>query len=55
MLLSKKPELFLPEKWPAYYKKAKGCEIWDIDGKKFFDLAFQKMTDAFIDRANEIY
>ncbi len=39
MLLSKKPELFLPEKWPAYYKKAKGCEIWDIDGKKFFDLA----------------
>ena len=39
MLLSKKPDLFLPGKWPAYYKKAKGCEIWDIDGKKFFDLS----------------
>jgi ribosome-associated toxin RatA of RatAB toxin-antitoxin module len=23
--------------------------------KKFFDLAFQKMVEAFISRANEIY
>ena len=29
--------------------------ILDILMKKFFDLAFQKMVDAFIDRANEIY
>ncbi len=27
-LLSKRPEQLLPELWPAYYKKAKGCEIW---------------------------
>ena len=39
MLLSKKPDIFLPNKWPPYYNKAKGCEIWDIDGKKYFDMS----------------
>ncbi len=29
--------------------------LLDILMKKFFDLAFQKMVDAFIARANEIY
>lgn len=37
-LLSKRPEQFLPEEWPAYYSKAKGCEVWDLDGKKYFDM-----------------
>ena len=27
MLLSKRPEMYLPEKWPTYYKKAKGCFV----------------------------
>ena len=31
-LLSKRPEMFLPDKWPAYYSKAHGCEVWDLDG-----------------------
>lgn len=39
MLLSKRPEMFLPEKWPAYFSKAKGCEIWDLDGKKYIDVS----------------
>ena len=29
--------------------------LLDMLMKKFFDLAFQKMVDAFISRANEIY
>ena len=37
-LLSKRPEMFLPELWPSYYEKAKGCEIWDLDGKKYIDM-----------------
>ena len=36
-LLSKRPEMFLPGKWPAYYSKAKGCEVWDLDGNKYYD------------------
>jgi len=39
MLLSKRPELFLPDKWPAYFNKTKGCYLWDIDNKKYVDMA----------------
>jgi len=36
-LLSKRSELFLPDYWPSYYKKAKGVEVWDLDGNKYID------------------
>jgi len=39
MLLSKRPEMFLPEKWPSYYSKSKGCKIWDLDGNEFIDMS----------------
>ncbi len=39
MLLSKRPEMFLPENWPAYYSKAKGCKVWDLDGKELIDMS----------------
>jgi glutamate-1-semialdehyde 2,1-aminomutase len=39
MLLSKRPEMFLPELWPSYFEKAKGCEVWDMDGKKYIDMS----------------
>ena len=39
MLLSKRPEMFLPEKWPAYFSKAKGCKVWDLDGKEYTDMS----------------
>ena len=38
MLLSKRPEMFLPENWPSYFSKAKGCEVWDLDKKKYIDM-----------------
>ncbi|MFA4833309.1 MAG: aminotransferase class III-fold pyridoxal phosphate-dependent enzyme [Patescibacteria group bacterium] len=37
-LLSKRSEMFLPEQWPSYFKKAKGAEIWDLDGNKYLDV-----------------
>ncbi len=39
-LLSKRPELFLPEQWPSYYSKAKGVEVWDLDGYKYTDMSY---------------
>jgi glutamate-1-semialdehyde 2,1-aminomutase len=39
MLLSKRAEMFLPEQWPAYYSKAKGCKVWDMDGREFIDMS----------------
>jgi glutamate-1-semialdehyde aminotransferase len=37
-LLSKRSEMFLPDQWPSYFKKAKGVEVWDLDGNKYLDL-----------------
>ena len=39
MLLSKRPEMFLPENWPAYFSRAKGCTIWDLDNKSYTDMS----------------
>ncbi len=39
MLLSKNPDRFLPNYWPAYYKSAKGCRIIDYDNNSYFDLS----------------
>ena len=39
MLLSKRAEMFLPDQWPAYFSKAKGCRVWDLDGNEFIDMS----------------
>jgi glutamate-1-semialdehyde 2,1-aminomutase len=39
MLLSKRAEMFLPGQWPAYFSKAKGCQVWDLDGNKYTDMS----------------
>lgn len=39
MLLSKRAEMFLPDQWPAYFSKAKGCQVWDLDGKQYTDMS----------------
>ncbi len=57
-LLSKRPEMFLPDYWPAYYSKAKGCEVWDLDGNKYIDASYMGIgacvigyADPDVDRA----
>ena len=39
-LLSKRPEQFLPDQWPAYYDRAEGAYVWDLDGRRFIDMTF---------------
>ena len=38
-LLSKRPEMFLPGIWPTYFSKAKGVEVWDLDGNCYLDMS----------------
>ena len=38
-LLSKRPDQFSLGSWPAYYSKAKGVEIWDLDGARYIDMS----------------
>ena len=39
MLLSKRAEMFLPEQWPAYFSRATGCRVWDLDGREYVDMS----------------
>ena len=38
-LLSKRPEMFAPNHWPAYYEQAIGCEVIDTSGRRFIDMS----------------
>jgi glutamate-1-semialdehyde 2,1-aminomutase len=38
-LLSKRPEMFLPDHWPSYYSRARGIEVWDLDGRRYLDMS----------------
>lgn len=38
-LLSKRPDMFSMGVWPAYYSKAKGARVWDLDGNEYLDMS----------------
>jgi len=38
-LLSKRPDQFSLGVWPGYYSKAKGVEVWDLDGNRYIDMS----------------
>ena len=61
--LSKNPSRFPVKNWPTYFSKAKGCTIWDLNNKKFYDFSFMGVgtnilgyADSDVDKAviNEI-
>jgi glutamate-1-semialdehyde 2,1-aminomutase len=51
-LLSKRAEMFLPDLWPAYCKKAKGCEVWDLDNNHYYDFAGMGVTACVLGYAD---
>jgi glutamate-1-semialdehyde 2,1-aminomutase len=51
-LLSKRAEMFLPEQWPAYFKRAKGIEVWDLDDNKYLDLAYMGLGACILGYAD---
>ena len=52
-LLSKRPEQFLPDYMPAYYSKAKGCYLWDLDGNKLLDMSTMGIGSCIIGYADD--
>jgi len=51
-LLSKRPEMFLPELWPAYCQKAIGAEVWDLDGNHYFDFTHNGVGSCLLGYAD---
>ena len=37
--LSKNPSRFYKSNWPIYFSRSKGCEVWDINNKKYYDFS----------------
>jgi glutamate-1-semialdehyde 2,1-aminomutase len=37
-LLSKRPEMYAPGHWPAYFREARGCQVVDLDGREYCDM-----------------
>jgi len=52
-LLSKRPEMWLPGLWPSYYSRAKGCEVWDLDGNHYYDMSIMGVGANVLGYANE--
>ena len=52
-LLSKRPEMFLPDLWPAYYSKSKGCQIWDLDDNQYTDMSYMGIGSCILGYAEE--
>lgn len=47
-LLSKRPEMFAPNQWPAYYREAHGCEVVDIHGRSFTDMTMMGVGSCLL-------
>ena len=54
MLLSKRPEMFLPELWPSYFSKAKGCSVWDLEGNELIDMSIMGIGTNTLGYGNDI-
>jgi len=52
-LLSKRPEMFLPDLWPAYYDSVKGCKVVDLDGNKYIDASFMGIGACILGYGDE--
>jgi len=52
-LLSKRSEMFLPDLWPSYYKKAKGIKVIDLDGNELIDMSIMGVGACILGYADE--
>ena len=52
-LLSKRPERYAPNIWPVYFSRAKGVQIWDLEGNRFVDMAQMGMGTAILGYCDE--
>ena len=52
-LLSKRPEMFLPDRWPSYFAEAHGVEIVDLEGRTFIDMSLMGVGACVLGYADE--
>jgi len=52
-LLSKRAELFAPDQWPAYYTKADGATVTDMDGNEYVDMSYMGIGSCVLGYGDE--
>ena len=52
-LLSKRPEMFLPEQWPSFYDHAQGVEVIDLDGNAYVDMSIMGVGACILGYADQ--
>ena len=52
-LLSKNPNLFLPNKWPTYFSRSKGCKVWDLNNKQYTDMSLMGVGTNILGYSNK--
>mgnify|MGYP001179106669 FL=1 len=52
MFLSKNPSRFVENIWPTYFSKSKGCKVWDLNKKKYYDLSLMGVGTNILGYAN---
>ena len=51
---SKRPDAFLPNKWPSYFSKAKGCNVYDLEGNKYNDFSIMGIGTNILGYSNKL-
>jgi len=51
-LLSKRAEMFAPNQWPPYFREARGCEIWDLDDRHYYDMGINSVGACILGYAD---
>ena len=49
---SKNPSRFHP-KWPTYFSKSKGCMVWDLNNKKYYDFSYMGVGTNILGYSNK--
>jgi glutamate-1-semialdehyde 2,1-aminomutase len=52
-LFGKRQELYLPNAWPTYYKKAWGCYVRDIDDNEYIDFSMVGIGTCVLGYSNK--
>ncbi len=47
-LLSKRPDMHLPEKWPTYFTAAAGCRVTSLDGRGYLDMGMMGVGTSIL-------
>ena len=47
-LLSKRPDMHLPDNWPTYFTAARGCRVTSLEGREYLDMGMMGVGTSIL-------